>query len=184
MKKIPRDHVTFNFDSSGKLAAQIKQGAPVDAFVSADDQQMDKLAGKVNAGSRRVIVDNSLVLIAPADEKNPPKSFADLAVDHGKKIAIGEPKTVPAGRYAMQTLKSLKLDQVVTARLVFGESVREVLTYVQQNEVYAGIVYATDAIQAGDKVKVVAVADPVDDSHEQAREPGPTGRADRRRRLG
>jgi molybdate transport system substrate-binding protein len=161
-EKSSGDHLQFNFDASGKLAAQIRQGAPVDAFVSADDQQMNKLdsAGKIAADTRRVVVNNSLVLIAPADEKDAPTSFTDLAVDHGKKIAIGEPKTVPAGRYAMQTLKSLALDQAVTARLVFGESVRQVLTYVERDEVYAGIVYATDAAQAGDKVKVIAVADP------------------------
>ena len=151
------DHATFNFDSSGKLAAQIKQGAPVDAFVSADNDQMDKLiaSGKVDKKASRMIVGNSLVLIAPADEKDAPKSFADLAIDHGKKIAIGEPKTVPAGRYAMQTLKSLKLDEAVSPRLVYGESVRQVLIYVEQDEVYAGIVYSTDAIQAGNKVKMI-----------------------------
>jgi len=153
------DHVEFNFDASGKLAAQIKQGAPVDAFISADDEQMDKLGDKVDASTRRVIVDNTLVLIAPANEKDPPTSFADLSVDHGKKVAIGEPKTVPAGHYAMQTLKVLKLDEAVAPRLVYGESVRQVLSYVEQDEVYAGIVYSTDALLAGDKVKVVATTD-------------------------
>jgi molybdate transport system substrate-binding protein len=59
----------------------------------------------------------------------------------------------------MQTLKSLKIDQAVTTRLVYGESVRTALTYVEQNEVSAGIVYGTDARLAGDKVKVIAIAD-------------------------
>ncbi len=155
------DHVTFNFDASGKLAAQIRQGAPVDLFISADDEQMDKLADakKVAAATRRVVVENTLVLISPADAKDSPAGFADLANDHGKKIAIGEPKTVPAGRYAMQTLKVMKLEKAVAPRLVYGESVRQVLTYVEQGEVCAGIVYGTDAKMAGAKVKVIATAD-------------------------
>jgi molybdate transport system substrate-binding protein len=161
-EKAAGDRIIFNFDASGKLAAQIQLGAPVDAFISADDEQMNKLtkAGKIAAGTRRVIVDNSLVLIVPAAENNVPRSFTDLAIDNGKKIAVGEPKTVPAGHYALQTLKALKLDTAVASRLVFGESVRQVLTYVEQNEVCAGIVYATDAKQAGDKVKLIATADP------------------------
>jgi molybdate transport system substrate-binding protein len=154
------DHVTFNFDASGKLAAQIKQGAPVDAFISADNEQMDRLADKVDKSTRRVIADNTLVLIVPVNGKDGPKDFADLAKDNGRKIAIGEPRTVPAGHYAMQALKSLKIDQAVTPRLVYGESVRTVLTYVEQNEVCAGIVYGTDAKLAGDKVKKIAAADP------------------------
>jgi molybdate transport system substrate-binding protein len=156
------DQVIFNFDASGKLQMQIMQGAPVDAFVSADDEQMNKLeiTRKIRNGSRRVVVNNTLVLIVPAEAKNPPADFADLATDRGRKISIGEPKTVPAGRYAMQTLKSMKLDQAVGPRLVYGESVRQVLTYVEQDEVNAGIVYGTDARLAKDKVKVVATADP------------------------
>jgi molybdate transport system substrate-binding protein len=98
-------------------------------------------------------------LIAPVNQTDSPKDFADRATDHGKKIAIGEPRTVPAGHYAMQTLKALKLDQSLAGRLVFGESVRQVLSYVEQGQVYAGIVYSTDARQAGDKVKVIATAD-------------------------
>jgi molybdate transport system substrate-binding protein len=154
------NHVVFNFDASGKLAAQIRQGAPVDLFISADNQQMDLLiaAKMVDPSARRLVVQNTLVLIAPADAKNPPHSFGELAENRGEKVAIGEPKTVPAGRYAMQTLKALKLDQTLAPRLVFGESVRAVLTYVERGEVYAGIVYGTDARQAGDKVRVVATA--------------------------
>lgn len=158
-EKTSSDTVVFNFDASGKLAAQIQQGAPVDLFISADNMQMNKLAEQIDAKSRRIIVDNTLVLITSAQETNPPGSFADLANDRGKKIAVGEPKTVPAGQYAMQTLRSLKLDQAVAPRLVYGESVRQVLTFVEKDQVCAGIVYGTDAQQAGDKVKVIAKAD-------------------------
>jgi len=155
------DHVVFNLDASGKLAAQIQQGAPVDLFISADDEQMDKLekAGRVNARTRQIIAGNTLVLIVSPKEKDPPKGFADLATERGRKIAIGEPKTVPAGRYAMQTLKALHLESSVSSRLLLGESVRAVLSYVERDEVSAGIVYGTDAIQAGDAVKVIATAE-------------------------
>ena len=151
------DHIVFNFDASGKLAAQIKQGAPVDLFISADNEQMNSLvtAKIVGSSARRIVVQNALVLIVPADAKNPPSSFADLANHRNEKIAIGEPKSVPAGRYAMQTLTALSLDRAVAPMLVYGDSVRAVLTYVQRGEVCAGIVYATDAKQAGDKVRVV-----------------------------
>jgi molybdate transport system substrate-binding protein len=166
------DRVIFNFDASGKLRAQIEQGAPVDLFISADDQQMEKLAktNRIDAGTRRIVVDNTLVLIACPNEKEPPRDFADLAVDHGRKIAIGEPRTVPAGRYAMQALQALKLDRAVRARLVYGESVREVLTFVEQDAVYAGIVYGTDAKEAGDKVKIIATAEAA--THDAVEYPG------------
>lgn len=166
------DCVIFNFDASGKLRAQIEEGAPVDLFISADDQQMDKLAkaNRLDTATRRVVVDNTLVLIASPDEKAPPRDFADLAVDHGGKIAIGEPRTVPAGRYAMQTLQALKLDRAVKPRLVYGESVREVLTFVEQDAVYAGMVYGTDAREAGDKVKIIAIAEPA--THDAVEYPG------------
>lgn len=161
------DQISFNFDASGKLAAQIKQGAPVDLFISADDEQMDKLgkAGKINQKSRHVVVENELVLIVSKQQKNPPTGFSDLIDSGTQKVAIGEPKTVPAGRYAMQVFKSLKVDQAISSRLVMGESVRQVLVYVEQNQVRAGLVYRTDAMQGGDKVKIVAVADPK--SHEK-----------------
>ena len=81
-----------------------------------------------------------------------------------KKIAIGQPKSVPAGQYAMQTLAKLKLDTAVAAKLVNGANVRQVLDYVQRGEVDAGFVYATDAQIAGAKVKVIATAPA--DSHD------------------
>jgi molybdate transport system substrate-binding protein len=156
-------HVRFNFQGSGELEAQIEQGAPVDAFVSADDAEMDKLtaAGDTDPATRRVVARNRLVLIVPADSAAPasfPASFEGLKAVTGK-IAIGNPKSVPAGRYAEQVFKTLKLDSAVAGRLVYGQNVRQVLTYVERGDVAAGVVYQTDADVAGDKVKVVATAD-------------------------
>src|SRR5205814_2358830 len=87
-----------------------------------------------------------------------------------KQIAIGEPKTVPAGQYAMQTLKSLGLSDQLKGKLILGANVRQVLAYVERGEVSAGIVYLTDAKQSGDKVKVVATAE--ESTHEPIVYPG------------
>ena len=160
------DAVEYTFGSSGQIAAQIKNGADIDAFISAANEQVDELAlaHLVEAETRRAIAGNDLVLIVPADAAHAPADFGGLAKPSVKRVAIGEPKTVPAGRYAAQVLKSLKLSDALAGRLVYGTNVRQVLGYVERGEVSAGIVYATDAKLAGDKVKVVAVAKP--DTHE------------------
>jgi molybdate transport system substrate-binding protein len=156
-------HVELTFGSSGQLAAQIKSGAPIDAFVSAANKQVDDLekAGLVDAKSRRVIAGNELVLIVPANSTLTLSSLKSLADDGVKKLAIGEPRTVPAGQYAQRVLAKLDVERKLAGRLVYGSNVRQVLDYVERGEVTAGIVYATDAKEAGaDKVKVVATADP------------------------
>ncbi len=156
------DHVDLNFGASGQLAAQIRSGAPVDLFVSAANKEVDDLskAGVVDDGTRRAVAGNELVLIVPADSKIPLASFEQLKDATVNRLAIGEPRTVPAGQYAMQVLTELKLNDALKSRLIYGSNVRQVLNYVELGEVSAGIVYATDAIQAGQKVKVVATAKP------------------------
>ena len=165
------DRIEFNFGASGPLAAQIQQGAPVDLFISAADKQVDDLikSGKADPASRCVIVENTLVLIVPAAATNPPQSFADLIADRVGRIAIGQPKAVPAGQYAMETLANLKLADALSGKIVYGANVRQVLDYVVRNEVDAGMVYATDARVAGDTVKVVATAPP--SSHQRIEYP-------------
>jgi molybdate transport system substrate-binding protein len=157
--------VKLNLGASGALAAQIKQGAPVDLFVSAGSDQVDALvaAGLADGGTVRNIVSNRLVLIVPKDFKNPPTKFEDLTDDRFLHIAIGEPKIVPAGEYAMQTFKSLGIDQKISQKLVMGQDVRQVLSYVMRGDADAGVVYATDAATAGGSVKLAATAD--DSSH-------------------
>jgi len=155
------DTVDFAFGSSGQLLAQIKNGAPIDAFVSAAPAQIEALdkANLIDPDTRRTIATNTLVLIVPAAAPAPPRSFEDLTGRRFKRIAIGQPKTVPAGEYARQTLEALKLADALKDRLVYGSNVRQVLDYVARGEVDAGVVYSTDARQGGDKVKVVASAD-------------------------
>jgi molybdate transport system substrate-binding protein len=154
--------VDFTFGASGQLMAQIKTGAPIDAFISAANKQVDDLdqLGLIDRATRRNIVGNALVLIVPADATANLSDFKALAGANIKKLAIGEPKTVPAGQYAQQLLKKLDLEAKLSGRLVYGSNVRQVLDYVVRGEVTAGIVYATDAKEAGDKVKIAAVADP------------------------
>lgn len=155
--------IRFNFGSSGQLMGQIKEGAPVDLFISASPKQADELIrdGLADRKSREVVARNMLVLVVPSDAPNDHAGlrFEELANTSIKRIAIGEPRTVPAGDYAMQVLTSLKLLDAVKARLVHGTHVRQVLDYVERGEVDAGVVYLSDAMEAGDKVTIVATAE-------------------------
>ena len=152
-------NVTFsnNFGSSGTLAAQIDQGAPADVFLSAAAKQMDELEAKglIAAGTRRDLLRNSLVLIAPLDSKL--KDFQGLLDASIRLIALGDPAIVPAGQYGRQTLIALHLEDKLNSKFVFGKDVRQVLTYVETGNADAGLVYATDA-QASSKVRIVATA--------------------------
>jgi molybdate transport system substrate-binding protein len=146
-----------NFASSGTLAAQIGQGAPVDVFLSAAPKPMDDLEGEglIAAGTRRNLLGNSLVLIAPLDSRL--RDFQGLTDPAIRSIAVGDPSGVPAGQYARQTLAALHLLEQLKAKLVFGSDVRQVLTFVETGNADAGLVFATDA-QVSSKVRVVAVA--------------------------
>lgn len=155
------DEVEFSFASSGQLANQILNGAPVDLFISAANKQVDELskAGTIDDASRKVVAGNSLVLIVPVDSKSPPDSLKALTGNGIAKIAIGEPRTVPAGQYAQEALKHAGVMEAIKEKLILGANVRQVLDYVQRGEVSAGLVYATDAKIAGDKVRVAATVD-------------------------
>jgi len=146
-----------NFGSSGTLAAQIDQGAPADVFLSAATKQMDELEAKglIVAGTRRNLLRNSLVLIAPLDSRL--RDFQGLMDGSIRWIALGDPASVPAGQYGRQSLIALHLLDKLNAKFVFAKDVRQVLTYVETGNADAGLVYATDA-QASGKVRVVATA--------------------------
>jgi molybdate transport system substrate-binding protein len=164
--KTTGNKVTFTFGSSGQIMAQIQAGAPLDAFISAADKQVDELekAGLVEQESRRVVAGNTLVLIVPTKSRAKLDSFESLAKQPIKRLATGDPKSVPAGQYAKQVFEKLKLNDALKDKIVYGGNVRQVLDYVVRDEVTAGVVYATDAKEAGDKVKVVAEAPK--DSHD------------------
>lgn len=146
-----------NFGSSGMLAQQIEQGAPVDAFISAGVTPVDQLEAKglLQPASRSNLLGNSLVLIAPKGSNL--ESFEQLGEKQVRLIALGDPSSVPAGQYGKQTLDSLHLYDELKSKIVLGKDVRQVLTYVETGNADAGLVYATDA-EISNQVRVVAVA--------------------------
>lgn len=153
--------ISYNFGSSGKLASQIEQGAPADVFLSASKQDMDRLEEKqlIVTDTRVDFAKNELVLISSASSPLALSSFEELGDDAVKHLAVGEPTTVPAGRYAKETLEHLKLWDNLSDKLVFASDARQVLTYVESGNAEAGIVYASDAA-ISPKVKVIAAAEP------------------------
>lgn len=150
----------FNFGASGDLMAQIKGGAPVDIFASAAVKDMDLLeaAGALLPGTRVDFAANELVLVVPSASTVGISSFADLTKPAIARIAIVNPKTGPAGRYAEEVFTNAGIAEAVHPKLVLAENVRQVLDYVARAEVDAGVVYATDAAIRPKEVKVAAVA--------------------------
>ncbi|MDD3312778.1 molybdate ABC transporter substrate-binding protein [Pseudodesulfovibrio sp.] len=157
-KAHPGVDVVMNFASSGALYRQIEQGAPADVFASANPKWMQKAieGGFVVKGAEKVFAHNSLVLATPADNPAKVTGLSDLTGDKVKSIGIGTPKTVPAGKYAQGALEAKGLYETLTPKMIFGESVRQVLDYLSRGEVDCGFVYGTDAVKAGDKVKSIA----------------------------
>jgi len=161
-KAAGKGEVEFVFGSSGQLEQQILHGAPVDLFISAGVKQMDRLQekGAIDAATRRDVASNRLVLIAPGESNINAGSLADLDDSQVRRIAIGEPKTVPAGAYAFEALSNAGLSSLLADRIITAANVRQVLGYVERGEVNVGIVYASDAKLSGDKVKIVCEIDP------------------------
>ena len=157
-KDHPGDTVLFNFAASDPLVQQIAKGAPVDVFASADQDAMDKAEGlKLLApGTRKNFVANTLVLITPANSRHAIKALADLQHPAITRITLGNPASVPVGRYARSALEQAKLWRALEPKAIYGTSVRQSLDYVARGEVDAGFVYATDAAVQKDKVAVVA----------------------------
>lgn len=157
-KANPSVKLTYNFGSSGSLQQQIEQGAPVDIFISAAAKQMDDLdkKGLLLGGTKQNLLTNQLVLVVPSDN-NQVNNFKALTGNSVKKIAMGEPESVPAGKYARETLTYLKIFDTIQPKIVYAKDVRQVLNYVATGNVDAGIVYLSDA-KISDKVKVVDTA--------------------------
>jgi molybdate transport system substrate-binding protein len=154
----PGTKVVFNFAGSDALLAQIVQGAPVDVFAAADAATVDRAEKHklLLPGTRTDFARNTLVLVAPASGTLAARSIADLSRAPVKRIAMGSPASVPAGRYAREALEVAGLWPVLEARMVFAQNVRQVVDYVARGEVDAGLVYATDAALIPDRVRVLA----------------------------
>lgn len=157
--------IFFNFGASGDLLRQIESGAPVDVFASAAPREIDQLDSKgiILSGTKRIFARNTLLLIAPARYPGSVHSFEDLKRAEVKRIAIGNPSSVPAGMYAEEALKYYGVWDDTKEKLVFGESVRQVLDYVARGEVDAGLVFSTDARLRAKEL--VIVAETSEDSH-------------------
>jgi molybdate transport system substrate-binding protein len=138
--------VTPVYGSSGSLQQQIEQGAPSDIFFSAAPRQMDALENKglLVPETRKDMLENKLVLIVPKGKEGV-SSFNDAGTDKIGRIALGETGSVPVGQYAEQVFSRLGIIDAVKAKAVYAKDVRQVLAYVEQGEVDAGVVYATDA---------------------------------------
>lgn len=158
-KANPGMKVDTNFAASGQLLAQIEAGAPVDVFASADQETMDQAQAKklIVTASRRDFVTNALVLAKPKSGGHPAvSSMADLARPDVARVAMGQPETVPVGRYAREALTTAGLWDKLTPKIIFGSNVKQVLDYVSRGEVDAGFVFATDAKIASATVDTVA----------------------------
>jgi len=141
-KNHPEVKINFNFGASGILEKQIEQGASVDLFASASQKEIDLLEekGLIVRSTRTNFTSNKLVIIAPSR----------LTIEELKKldkIAIGDPKTVPAGRYAQAFLENAGIYELLKPKLIFAENVRQVLDYVERKEVDAGFVYFSDSLK-------------------------------------
>lgn len=149
-KNHPEVKINFNFGASGTLEKQIEQGAPVDIFASASQLEIDSLDGKglIIKDTRTNFTRNKLVIIAPSN----------LTIEGLKslnKIAIGNPKTVPAGRYARIFLENAGIYEIMKPKLIFAENVRQALDYVERGEVDAGFVYFSDTLKSNMSVSLV-----------------------------
>jgi len=157
----PGTTLRYNFAASGVLIQQIAQGAPVDVFISADTETVDRgIAQKLlDPGSRRDIAANQLALIVPSGATLPVRGLADLARPEVRRVAMGKPATTPAGRYARQALEAGQLWASVEGKVVPADSVRQALDYVARGEADAGFVFRTDAAPHADKVRIVGIVD-------------------------
>jgi len=149
-KNHPEVKVNFNFGASGVLEKQIELGAPVDLFASASQNEMNLLEEKelIIKSTRTNFTRNKLVIIAPSR----------LTIEELKnldKIAIGDPKTVPAGRYAQTFLENAGVYEMSKSKLIFAENVRQVLDYVERGEVDAGFVFFSDTIKSNMSVSSI-----------------------------
>ncbi len=159
VQRYPNVRLKYNFGASGALQRQIEQGAPVDVFISAGSKQIDALQQKrlILNGTRRNLLTNRLVLIVSKNSTLGITTFRQLSQPRVKKIAVGEPRSVPVGQYTEELFKNLGILNVLKPKFVLGNNVRNVLAAVESGNVDAGVVYATDA-NISSQVRQVATA--------------------------
>jgi molybdate transport system substrate-binding protein len=158
-KANPNVTISLNTGASGTLQQQIENGAPADIFLSAATANMDGLQNEnlIINNSRKNLLNNTLVMIVPNDSMLGLTSFNDLTLAKVTKIAIGDPKSVPAGIYTKAAFDELGITSRIQSKFILGANVTQVLTYVAGGNVDVGFVYSTDALSST-QVKVVANA--------------------------
>ena len=151
-RKNPGFRLVKTYGGTGSLARQLENGAPADIFISANLPWVAylKKKGLLPAQGTVHLTSNTLVFAGSAGTKA--SSLRDLL--KLERIAIGSPKSVPAGEYAMQALQKAGLDRPLAEKLVMARDVREALMYAERGEVDGALVYRTDALQAG-KVSIL-----------------------------
>ncbi|HIK15482.1 MAG TPA: molybdate ABC transporter substrate-binding protein [Leptolyngbyaceae cyanobacterium M33_DOE_097] len=149
--------IRYNFASSGALQQQIEQGAPTDVFISAGTKQMNALeqANLLVPNSRQDLLTNRLVLIVPANQSDV-KNTKSLTEGQVKRIAIGNPRSVPVGQYAQEALTNAGVWNQLQSKYVLATNVRQVLQFVAAGNSEAGLVYLTDA-KMTNKVKIAQI---------------------------
>ncbi|MGQ4677600.1 molybdate ABC transporter substrate-binding protein [Paenibacillus polymyxa] len=152
--------LNFNFGGSGALEKQIEQGAPSDLFLSASKKNMKSLVDQqlIESNKQKTWLTNELVAVIPADGTTSITSVKDLMQKEVKKVAIGIPESVPAGKYAQEALTNVKLWDVLQDKLVQAKDVRQVLQYVETGNADVGFVYKTDALTS-QKAKIAFEVD-------------------------
>jgi molybdate transport system substrate-binding protein len=146
-KENPDIQLQMNFGASGQLEQQIQQGAQVDLFLSAGQKQMDDLLKqqRIDADSKTNVVQNQLVVITPKSGAAL-SSLDDLVRPDIKKVAVGDPASVPVGTYAKQSLEFYNSWDSMQSKLVFTKDVGQIISDVESGNADAGIVYKTDAM--------------------------------------
>lgn len=160
-EKYPDVQVDFNFGGSGALTQQIFQGAPADLFFSANESHFEEVVeeGYIDGGNTVDLLRNEIVLVVP-EGSSAVTSFDDL--ENADSIGLGNPQSVPAGEYSMEAFENMDIMEEIESKFIFATDVRQVLNYVETENVDAGVVYHTDALTS-DGIEVVDTAP--EDSH-------------------
>ena len=142
------DRIVTNLGGSSMLARQIRDGAPADLFLSADEIQMDGLekAGLIVPGTRWSVLSNTLVVVVPLDSRLKIASERDLAGAGVKSLALAETSSVPVGVYSKKLFESAGIWGAVAPKVLPTENARATLAAVEAGNADAGIVYRTDAL--------------------------------------
>lgn len=163
--------ITLNLGGSGSLAQQIQQGAPVDLFISANENWMDTLEtdGLLLENTRVKVTGNQLVLISNQTDIEAAESLETQLTSSNKQLAIGNPESVPAGAYTKEALQNIGIWDDLQEQIILAKDVRQVLTYVETGNVTYGFVYASDAKNSSDSTILTTIPN---DLHEAVTYPG------------